>query len=183
MTRLCAVAVAVILLTLAGMPHAVAAPGIPDIDSLIDDSGPLPATPADLGDIPELLFTTPSGLVCKKTLAKVVHDVTCTGNMPGAPAGTQTVNLSTVYANAAGPARFLSTPPQRFFGDISGQTPVLIPVGHKIVFWAFSPTVSLACGVPSEAALVCVLRGVEFTDNDPPVTHGFMIAAPQSQVF
>jgi hypothetical protein len=58
-------------------PHAFAAPDIPDIDSLIDDSGPPPKETGDFTGIPNLLFTTPSGLVCKKTVVKVMHDVTC----------------------------------------------------------------------------------------------------------
>jgi hypothetical protein len=46
-------------------PHALAAPDIPDINSLIDDSGPLPRETGDLTGIPNLLFTTPSAIVCK----------------------------------------------------------------------------------------------------------------------
>jgi hypothetical protein len=165
-------------------PHAGATPNIPDIDSLIDDSGPLPKTTGDLEAIPDLLFTTPSGLVCKKTVAKVMHDVTCTGDLPGAPPGTRVVNLPAVYDQASGPARFLPTAPERFFGDTSGQAPVLLPAGHKIVFWAFSSTRSLVCGVPPSAALVCVLKADQATDpGTGPATHGFVISAPQSQVF
>jgi hypothetical protein len=170
---------------LVGMaPHADATPNIPDIDSLIDDSGPLPKTTGDLTAIPDFLFTTPSGLVCKKTVAKVMHDVTCTGDLPGAPPGTRVVNLPAVYDQASGPARFLPTAPERFFGDTSGQAPVLLPAGHKIVFWAFSSTRSLVCGVPPSAALVCVLKADQATDpGTGPATHGFVISAPQSQVF
>jgi len=82
-------------------PHALAAPDIPDIDSLIDDSGPLPRETGDLTAIPNLLFTTPSGLVCKKTVVKVMHDVACTGDLPGAPAGTRVVSLAAVYDQAS----------------------------------------------------------------------------------
>jgi hypothetical protein len=166
-------------------PHARAAPDIPDIDSLIDDSGPLSRQTGDLTGIPNLLFTTPSGLVCKKTVVKVMHDVTCSGDLPGAPAGTRVVNLPAVYDQADGPSRFLPTPPERFFGDTSGQVPVLLPTGHKIVFWAFSSTRSLVCGVPPSAALVCLLKADQTIGptSSGPSTHGFVISAPQSQAF
>jgi hypothetical protein len=179
------IGVALAIPTLVGMPqHALAAPDIPDIDSLIDDSGPLPKGAGDLTAIPNLLFTTPSGLVCKKTVVKVMHDVTCAGDLPGAPAGTRVVNLPAVYDQASWPARFLPTPPEKFFGDTSGQVPVLLPTGHKIVFWAFSSTRSLVCGVPPSAALVCVLRAEQSTvPGTGPFIHGFVISAPQSQVF
>lgn len=50
---------------LVGLPlHATAAPD--DIDALIDDSGPLPKQTRDLTALPDLLFTTPSGLLCKR---------------------------------------------------------------------------------------------------------------------
>lgn len=166
-------------------PNVHAAPDVPDIDALMDGSGPLPKETGDLTRIPDLVFTTPSGLVCKKTLVKVMHDVTCVGDLPGAPAGTRVVNLPAVYAQADGPARFLPTPPERFFGDATGQVPVLLPAGHKIVFWAFSRTQSLVCGVPSSAALVCVLKADHTIGpgSSGPATHGFVISAPQSQVF
>ncbi|CDO91325.1 MULTISPECIES: hypothetical protein [Mycobacterium] len=169
---------------LVGLPlHATAAPD--DIDALIDDSGPLPKQTRDLTALPDLLFTTPSGLLCKKTVVKVMHDVTCAGDLPGAPAGTRVVTLPTVYAQANGPARFLPTPPERFFGDTTGQAPVLLPAGHKIVFWAFSNTQSLVCGVPRSADLVCRLNAPKAigADNSGPQTHGFVIAAPHSHVF
>jgi hypothetical protein len=56
----------------------------------------------DLTGIPNLLFTTPSALVRKKTVVKVMHDVTCAGDLPGAPAGTRVVSLAAVYDQAAG---------------------------------------------------------------------------------
>jgi hypothetical protein len=166
------------------LPHALAAPDIPDIDSLIDDSGPLPKTVGDLTAEPDLLFTTPSGLLCKKSVVKVMHDVTCAGDLPGAPAGSRVVTLPAVYDQADGPAQFSSSSPDVFFGDTNGQAPVLLPTGHKIVFWAFSITRSLVCGVPPSAALVCVLRADQSVDpGSGPATHGFVISAPQSQVF
>jgi hypothetical protein len=113
-----------------------------------------------------------------------MHDVTCAGDLPGAPAGTRVVSLAAVYDQASGPARFLPTPPERFSGDTSGQVPVLLPTGHKIVLWAFSSTRSLVCGVPPSAALVCVLRAEQSTvPGTGPFTRGFVISAPQSQVF
>ncbi|MGV0585637.1 hypothetical protein ABQE45_18010 [Mycobacteroides chelonae] len=39
------------------LPDASAAPLVPDIDSLIDDSGPLPSSPADLNAVPTLWFS------------------------------------------------------------------------------------------------------------------------------
>lgn len=57
--------------------------------------------------------------------------MTCAGDLPGAPPGTQVVNLPAVYAQADGPARFLPAPPERLFGNTSGQVPVLLPTGHK----------------------------------------------------
>jgi hypothetical protein len=120
------------------LPHALAAPDIPDIAALIDDSGPLPKDAGDLTAIPNLLFTTPSGRTCKTTVVKVMHDVTCTGDLLGAPAGTRVVNLPAIYDQASWPARFLTTPPEKFLGDTAGQVPVLLPTGHKIVFWDFS---------------------------------------------
>jgi hypothetical protein len=167
-------------------PNTRAAPNISDIDSLTDDSGPLPKDVAALTAIPELLFTTPSGLLCKKTVVKVMHSVTCAGDLPGAPPGTRVVNLAAVYDQAEGPADFLPTPPEHFFGDTTGQKPVPLPAGHKIVFWNFSGTRSLVCGVPPAAALVCVLKADGVIGPGPsagPIVHGFVISAPQSQVF
>lgn len=163
--------------------HAHAGPD--DIDALIDDSGPLPKDGRELMRIPDLLFTTSSGLVCKKSRGKIIHDVTCTGGLPGAPAGTRVVNLSAAYAQADGPARFLPTPAEGFFGDITGQVPVLLPAGHKIVFWAISNTQSLVCGVPPSAALVCELKadGTIGPNSGGPETHGFVISAAQSRVY
>jgi hypothetical protein len=172
------------LIQVGAAPHALAAPDIPDIDSLIDDSGPLPKDTGDLTAIPNLLFTTPGSLTCKKTVVKVMHDVTCTGDLPGAPAGTRVVNLPAVYDQASWPARFLPTPPEKFFGDTAGQVPVLLATGHKMVFWDFSSTRSLVCGVPPSASLVCVLKAEQSTvPGTGPFTHGFVISAPQSQVF
>ncbi|SIK60108.1 Uncharacterised protein [Mycobacteroides abscessus subsp. abscessus] len=49
-------AVAFSLLQLGSPSNAAAAPLIPDIDSLIDDSGPLPASPDDLNAVPTLTY-------------------------------------------------------------------------------------------------------------------------------
>lgn len=164
--------------------QAHAAPYIPDIDSLIDDSGPLPGSTGDLLETPGLVFTTPSGLACKFTgTAGQISSpgLTCAGEIPKAPAGTHGVSLRGMYAVGNGPARFLSSVPE----DTAGQ-PVLLPRGHKIVFWAFDGPSSFVCGVPERADLVCVLRAS--TDFHPapssdPVTHGFVIAKSGSQVF
>lgn len=164
--------------------QAHAAPYIPDIDALIDDSGPLPGSTGDVLETPGLLFTTPSGLVCKftGTAGRISSPgLTCAGNIPKAPAGTRGVSLRAMYAVGNGPAQFLSSAPE----DTAGQR-VLLPRGHKIVFWAFDGPSSFVCGVPERADLVCVLRASTEFGPDPsgaPVTHGFVIATSGSQVF
>ncbi|OHU34976.1 hypothetical protein BKG80_19005 [Mycobacteroides chelonae] len=172
------------LISVGGVPRAHAAPYIPDIDSLIDDSGPLPGSTGDLLETPGLVFTTPSGLACKftGTMGRISSPgLTCAGEIPKAPAGTHGVSLRAMYDMGNGPARFLSSAPE----DTAGQ-PVLLPRGHKIVFWAFDGPSSFVCGVPERAELVCVLRAsTEFhpAPSSDPVTHGFVIAKSGSQVF
>lgn len=166
-------------------PDAAAAPLVPDIDSLIDDSGPLPSSPADLNAVPTLWFSTATGLLCKEQTGKVTHQVACAGDLPGQPTGTHIVDLQGVYDRGLGPARFVAKTSEEFFGETSGAAPVLLPRGHKIVFWSFPPSRSLVCGVPASADLVCVLKAPHEISSDAgsPVTHGFVIAAPKSWVF
>ncbi|MBS9534136.1 hypothetical protein KIH27_11120 [Mycobacterium sp. M1] len=167
------------------VPNAVAAPDVPDLSPLIDASGPLPATVADLTGIPDLAFTTPSGLACRKSRGKVTHSLACTGNFPGAPAGTHSVSLAAVYADGDGPALFLPTAPAGLLGDPAKVPTTMLMPGHKIVFWDFSPTQSLVCGTPPGTEMVCVLNAAHENGvaKGPAVTHGFVIAAPDSRVF
>ncbi|SKP49264.1 hypothetical protein [Mycobacteroides abscessus] len=167
------------------IPDAAAVPPIPDIDSLVDDSGPLPASPDDLNAVPTLWFSTATGLSCKEQTVKVTHQVACAGDLPGQPSGTHIVDLQGVYDRGLGPARFVAKTSEEFFGETSGAAPVLLPRGHKIVFWSFPPSRSLVCGVPASADLVCVLKAPHEISSDvgPSVTHGFVIAAPKSWVF
>nr|WP_099051744.1 hypothetical protein [Mycobacteroides salmoniphilum] len=167
------------------LPNAAAAPWIPDIDSLIDDSGPLPSSPADLNAVPTLWFSTPTGLLCKEQTVKVTHQVACAGDLPGQPTGTHIVDLQGVYDQGLGPARFVAKTSEEFFGNTANEVPVLLAPGLKIVFWSFPPSRSLVCGVPASADLVCVLKAPHEISSDagPSVTHGFVIAAPKSWVF
>lgn len=166
------------------VPNAVAAPAIPDVDSLIDDSGTLPGSVSDLQRAPNMVFATDSGLVCRVWHGRITHDVNCTGDIPGAPTDARSVQLPGIYGKGTMPARFVAGPPDALVG---GTPPVArLPVGHKIVFWDFSPTQSMVCGVPPSTELVCVLKEPQRPGDvitGPVVTHGFVIAAPQSQVF
>src|SRR5690348_12083624 len=101
---------------LISVPNAGAANEIPDLGPLFDDSGPLPGSVADLTGIPDLAFTTPSGLACRKSRGKVTHSVACAGNLVGAPAGTRSVSLGTVYADGNGPAQFMPMAPAGLLG-------------------------------------------------------------------
>lgn len=167
------------------VPDAAAAPLVPDIDSLIDDSGPLPSSPADLNAVPTLWFSTATGLLCKEQTVKVTHQVACAGDLPGQPTGTHIVDLQGVYDQGLGPARFVAKTSEEFFGNTANEVPVLLAPGHKIVFWSFPPSRSLVCGVPASADLVCVLKAPHEISSDAglSVTHGFVIAAPKSRVF
>ena len=167
------------------VPNAVAAPDVPDLAPLIDASGPLPATVADLTGIPDLAFTTPTGLACRKSRGKVTHSLACTGNFPGAPAGTHSVSLAAVYADGEGPAVFLPTAPAGLLGDPDRVPTTMLMPGQKIVFWDFSLTQSLVCGIPPGTEMVCVLKSPHENGlaKGPAVTHGFVIAAPDSRVF
>lgn len=173
------------LLQITSPSDAAAQPPIPDIDSLIDDSGPLPSSVEDLNAIPELWFSTPTGLLCSERTAKIAHEVACAGNLPGQPAGTHVVSLASVYDKGLGPARFIAKTPEEFFGATTGTAPIAPTPGHKIVFWNFPPSRSLTCGVPASADLVCILKAPHeiSSDTGPPVTHGFVIAAPKSWTF
>ncbi|MEB3034090.1 hypothetical protein [[Mycobacterium] nativiensis] len=170
---------------LAQAPNAVAANDVPDLGPLIDDSGPLPGAVGDLTGIPDLAFTTPFGMACRKSRGKVTHSVTCTGNVVGAPSGTRSVRLGTVYADGSGPAQFLPTAPDGLLGDPAKVPTTMLQIGHKVVFWDFSPTESLVCGIPQGTELVCVLKAARENGakNGPAVTHGFVISAPHSEAF
>lgn len=170
---------------LAAAPSAVAANEIPDLGPLFDDSGPLPGSVADLTGIPDLAFTTPSGLACRKSRGKVTHSVACAGNLVGAPAGTRSVNLGTVYADGSGPAQFMPMAPAGLLGDPEKVPSIMLAPGHKIVFWDFSPTQSLVCGAPLGTEVACVLQAARESSakNGGAVTHGFVISAPGSEVF
>jgi hypothetical protein len=166
------------------VPNAIAAPALPDVDSLIDDSGPLPGSVSDLQKAPDLAFATDSGLVCRLWHGKITHDVNCTGDIPGAPPDAGSVQLPGIYGKGSAPARFVAAPPDTLVAD--SPPAAKLPVGHKIVFWDFSPTQSMVCGVPPSTELVCVLKEPQVPGDvitGPVVTHGFVIAAPQSQVF
>jgi hypothetical protein len=174
------------LVVLSPVPNAVAGNEIPDLDPLLDDSGPVPGAVAELTGIPDLAFTTPTGLACRKSRGKVTHSVACVGNFPGAPAGTRSVTLGTVYAQGNGPAQFLPTAPAGLLGDPAKVPSIMLAPGHKIVFWDFSPTESLVCGAPLGTEVACVLKAVHENgakSGGPAVTHGFVISAPQSEVF
>ncbi|CAJ1508428.1 hypothetical protein [[Mycobacterium] holstebronense] len=180
--RALAVAVTSVAL-LTTVPNALAAPGFPDVDSLIDDSGPLPGSVSDLQAVPSVVFATDSGLVCRARQGRITHDVNCAGDIPGAPRDAGSVELPGIYGKESIPARFLPAPPDAL---LAGNPPAAkLPVGHKIVFWDFSPTQSMVCGVPPSTDLVCVLREPQVRGevSSPVATHGFVIAAPQSWVF
>lgn len=180
------VAACAAMAVLATAPDAVAANEVPDLDPLIDISGPLPATAADLSATPDLVFTTPTGLVCRKSHGMVTHNVVCQGTFPGSPPGTRSVTLTAVSDRGDGPALFLNTAADRLRGDPERVPAVALGVNQKIVFWDFSPTESLVCGIPPGTELACVLKAAN--ENGPkssgrPVTHGFVVSAPQSDVF
>ncbi|KAA1429735.1 hypothetical protein [Mycolicibacter arupensis] len=185
MRQLVAVACAA-MAVLTQVPNAVAANEVPDLDPLFDDSGPLPGTVGDLSAIPDLAFTTASGVACRKSHGKLTHSVACVGNVVGAPPGTRSVSLGTVAADGSGPAQFLPMAPAGLLGD-PGKVPlIMLAPGHKIVFWDFSPTESLVCGAPLGTEVACVLKASRESgaaSNGAAVTHGFVIAAPQSEVF
>lgn len=183
MARLAWASVLAAAALLAPLPNAVAAPAIPDVDSLIDDSGPLPASVGDLQKSPNVVFGTDSGLVCKTWHGRITHDVDCAGDIPGAPPEAGAVQLPGVYGKGSAPARFVAAQPDAL---VAGTPPAAkIPVGHKIVFWDFSPTQSMVCGVPPSTELVCVLKEPQDPGavNGPVATHGFVIASPRSWVF
>lgn len=173
------------LLQLGSPSNAAAAPPIPDIDSLIDDSGALFASADELNGSPTLWFGTPSGLLCRERTVKISQQLECAGNLPGQPVGTQVVTLATAYGQALGPAAFEAKPAEEYFGDTSNVAPIVPAPGHKIVFWNLSATESFMCGVPASADLVCVLKAQEYVgaSTGPPATHGFVIGAPKSWAF
>jgi hypothetical protein len=178
------VAVGVCLIAGSWTPYCHAASDIPDIDSLVDDSGPLPTDVGGITAMRDLLFTVPSGVMCRSSTLKVMHDLTCSGELPGAPAGTRGVRLPWVYDESSGPAVFFGGPPDEAPFGTAALTPITLPAGHKIVFWTFSATRSLVCGVPTSAELVCVLKADQAAVRGTgPFTNGFVISSPHSRVF
>ncbi|QCH23407.1 hypothetical protein [Mycobacteroides salmoniphilum] len=177
--------VAFSLLQLVSPSNADAAPPIPDIDWLIDGSGPPPSSVEDLNAIPELWFSPATGLLCRERTVKIAHQVACAGDLPGQPPGTHVVTLDSAYQYGLGPARFVAKTSEEFFGVTGGTAPIVPAPGHKIAFWNFSATESLMCGVPASADLVCILEAPHEISSEagPPVTHGFVIAAPKSWAF
>ncbi len=174
---------AVALSPIGALPNAAATPYFPDIDALIDDGDPPGSDTAGVVAASDLLFTTATGVICRKTLiGPGAPTVSCAGPLPKAPPGIVGVTVSGSRVVADGPARFLSTPPELF---LSSEPPVLLPEGHKIVFRNYASQDSVVCGVPQEYAdLVCVLKASTEKDaSGPKVTHGFVIASTQSYVF
>ena len=179
--RALAVAVTSVAL-LTTTPSAVAAPDVPEVDSLVNDGGPLPGSVTDLQQAPNVVFATESGLVCRMRQGRLTHDVNCAGDIPGAPNDAGSIELPGIYGKESMPARFLPGPPDA----LAAVNPpaARLPAGHEIVFWDFSPAQSMVCGVPQSADLVCVLKEPVVAGAVSPVaTHGFVIAAPQSWVF
>lgn len=107
------------------------------------------------------------------------------GESAGQPVGTQVVSLATAHGQALGPAAFEAKTADEYFGATGGTAPIVPAPGHKIVFWNFSATESLMCGVPGSADLVCVLKAQQYVaaSTGSPVTHGFVIGTPKSWVF
>lgn len=162
-------------------PSAVAVPTIPDVDSLIDDSGPLPDSVGELPRLAPVAFATDSGLICRTRQGRLTHEINCTGDIPGSPPDAGAVQLPGIYGKASVPARFVPEP-----ADADASPALRLPVGHKIAFWNLSPAQSMVCGVPPSTELVCVLKEPQLPSRayaGPVAIHGFVIAAPQSWVF
>lgn len=166
---------------LTAAPNAAATPVVPDVDSLIDNSGTPPASVSDLQKLSTAAFATESGLVCRLRQGRITHELRCAGEIPGAPRDAGSVELPGIYGKASVPARFLPAPPDAL---AAGSPVEQLPMGHKIVLWDFSPAQSMVCGVPPSADLVCVLKEPQVPDTmSPVISHGFVVAAPQSWVF
>ncbi len=169
------------VVVLTATPSAAATPDYPDVDSLIDDSGPQPVSVSELQQLPPAAFATESGLVCRMRQGRITHELRCAGDIPGAPPDAGSVELPGIYGKASVPARFLPAPPDAL---AAGSPVEQLPAGHKIVLWDFSPAHSMVCGVPPSTDLVCVLKEPQVPDTvSPVISHGFVIAAPQSWVF
>lgn len=166
-------------------PNAAAAPSIPDIDSLIDDTGPLDTRVVGINGGRAVFFSTANGLLCAQTVVKIAFQVSCAGEFPGQPPGPQVVTVGSAYSQGLGPGAFMDKPAEEYFGDTSNVAPIALAAGHKIVFWNNSATEPLMCGVPTSADVVCVLKAPQEVgaSSRQPVTHGFVIAAPKSWVF
>ncbi|CPR72581.1 hypothetical protein [Mycobacteroides abscessus] len=166
-------------------PNAAAAPSIPDIDSLIDDTGPLDTRVVGINGGRAVFFSTANGLLCAQTVVKIAFQVSCAGEFPGQPPGPQVVTVGSAYSQGLGPGAFMDKPAEEYFGDTTNVAPIALAAGHKIVFWNNSATESLMCGVPTSADVVCVLKAPQEVgaSSRQPVTHGFVIGPPKSWVF
>lgn len=166
-------------------PNAAAAPSIPDIDSLIDDTGPLDTRVVGINGGRAVFFSTANGLLCAQTVVKIAFQVSCAGEFPGQPPGPQVVTVGSAYSQGLGPGAFMDKPAEEYFGDTTNVAPIALAPGHKIVFWNNSATESLMCGVPTSADVVCVLKAPQEVgaSSRQPVTHGFVIETPKSWVF
>lgn len=166
-------------------PNAAAAPSIPDIDSLIDDTGPLDTRVVGINGGRAVFFSTANGLLCAQTVVKIAFQVSCAGEFPGQPPGPQVVTVGSAYSQGLGPGAFMDKPAEEYFGDTTNVAPIALAAGHKIVFWNNSATESLMCGVPTSADVVCVLKTPQEVgaSSRQPVTHGFVIGPPKSWVF
>lgn len=178
-------AVAFSLLQLGSPSNAAAAPLIPDIDSLIDDTGLLDTRVVGINGGRAIFFSTVNGLLCAQTVVKIAFQVSCAGEFPGQAPGPQVVTVGSAYSQGLGPGAFMDKPAEEYFGDTSNVAPIALAPGHKIVFWNNSATESLMCGVPTSADVVCVLKAPQEVgaSSRQPVTHGFVIETPKSWVF
>lgn len=181
----CAAIVAALALSLAPgvLAPASAAPQIPDIDSLIDDTGPLETKVVETKGARSILFGTPSGLLCAQTTIKIADRVLCGGSeLPGLTGGAHVAVLMTAYEKGLGAATFEGKPIDEFLGDTSDAEPIVLAPGHKIVFWN-SDGEALMCGVPAGVEMACVVKTLQDMGRPGKVAHGFVIAAPKSWVF
>lgn len=68
-------------------PNAAAAPSIPDIDSLIDDTGPLDTRVVGINGGRAVFFSTANGLLCAQTVVKMHSRCPAPESFPGSRQG------------------------------------------------------------------------------------------------